>query len=318
MITSATIYSTSLCNSGCLTCDIWKTKQREEFDHNLFDTIIRLPFLSGAVWTLIGGEITIHKNYIDIVESLNRAGKNYYFISNGILPEKIKKIYERTTLSHLSLSLDALGEKHDYIRGAKHNFQKIDSLIDWVKLHHPETDVRIGYTLSNFNTREDLISVLAYAKAKKVGVKLSVAAQSELFSANSDTMDLTADELYQFEDLVERDQYLDLYRPWVKGWFTKCHGIKEHLVLQYNGDVLLCEAKIVKLFNIFDGLNEIEKLDNIMVAKNLEKKWFSSRVQLILKEYEDCNDCWMSCVRKADAKRFTNEEVAQINAGYRF
>ncbi len=314
-VTSATVYFTSLCNSGCQTCDIWKETKREEFPLEAFKEIIKLPWLKDTVWALIGGEFTVYSKYIEAIKALNDAGKDYYFITNGILPKKIQKVYEHTTIKNLSLSLDAFGEEHDRLRGAPHNFKKITEIIDWVKANHRETRVRVCYTMSNFNTRQDLKNVIAFAREKNIDLKLGIATNAEFFQARTEKSDitLTTDELYQFEDLVNKgDQYLQLYRAWKRGYTPPCDSIREHLVLMYNGDVMLCEAKMVKLGNIF----ELEDKTHYTPGKALTNLWHSAETRRTLEDYRTCNDCWMSCMRKMDAKRQSVDKIKPYQAVY--
>lgn len=293
-IESCTVYFTSLCNSGCQTCDIWKNKEREEFPFETFKDVVLDPVMRNATYTLIGGEFTVYSKYIDVVKFLNDVGAEYYFITNGILPERIKKVYERTGITNLSLSLDAYGTKHDELRGAPNNFKKIIEIIEWVEKHHPETNLRIGYTISPYNSREDLKNVQAFCLAFGIDLKLSIGSNSEVLMTHSDTPQMSEKELYKFEDLVEPDQYLELYRAWARGKDIKCNGIFKHVTLNYNQDILLCENRLVTIGNLKNSSMSLE--------------WNSNALQRDLRFNRDtCNKCWMSCVRKADAKRISPE-----------
>lgn len=314
-VTSATVYFTSLCNSGCGTCDIWKETKREEFPLDAFREIIRLPWLEETTWALIGGEFTVYSNYVEVIKELNDLGRDYYFITNGILPKKIQKVYETTGIKNLSLSLDAYGEDHDKLRGASNNFAKIVQIVDWVAMNHPETKLRLCYTMSNLNSRTDLKQVIYFARERGLDLKLGIATSSEIFLTHTEKSEilLTTDELYQFEDLVEdclqKDEpYLQLYRAWKRGMVPPCDGIKEHLVLMYDGRVMLCENKSLTLGNIF--------VPPMSPADTLTHIWHSPRVRQILDEYQMCNECWMSCMRKADAKRIPVEQINAIQSTY--
>lgn len=303
-ITTTTIYFTSLCNSGCKTCDIWKETKRVEFPFEEFQRMIRLPMLDKSSFALIGGEFTTYSRYIDVIEELNNLGKKYYFISNGILPNKIKKVYERTGIQTLSLSLDSYGLKHDELRGAPHNFKKIEEIIQWVKVNHPETNLRVCYTISNLNSRADMIKVIEFAKNYELDVKFGIASNSELFLARSEEVEVKFDELYKFEDLVnQHDEYLQLYRAWQRGLHIECKGILEHLVMMYDGNVMLCENKSVVLGNFLE--------------QPLEELWASDKVRAKLEEYaKSCNECWMSCMRKTDAKLFDKTSIDYIQQAF--
>lgn len=319
-VTSATVYFTSLCNSGCQTCDIWKETNREEFPFEAFQEIIRLPWLENTTWALIGGEFTVYSKYIDVLKELNDLDKDYYLISNGILPNRIKKVYETTGIKNLSLSLDAFGSRHDELRGAPNNFAKIIEIIEWVSKNHPETKLRVCYTMSNFNSREDLKQIIHFARDLNLDLKLGIASSSELFLSHTekDEITLTTEELYQFEDLVNsEDQYLQLYRAWKRGHTPLCDGISEHLVLMYNGNVMLCENKSLVMGNFIQEVINANKT-HYSYGKSLTNIWYSPRVRQILHEYQQCNECWMSCMRKADAKRIPISQIAHLKMRYNY
>lgn len=299
-IESCTVYFTSICNSKCKTCDLWKNTQREEFPLEDFKRLVDSPMMENAQYTLIGGEFTVYSNHREVVEYLNEKGKEYYLITNGILPERIlSMLNDDIEIKNLSFSLDAVGSKHDRIRGSVGNYDKIVRTIDFIQRRYPYQNIRIGYTISNFNTREDLSAVVYFAHTRGIHVKYSVASNSEVLLSHGTV--LPSDPLYPFEDLIPKknmDEYLLMYRPWERGYDIKCGGIKKHITINYNKDVLLCENKLVTLGS----------LDN----SSIEEVWESAKARHLIDVYsESCNECWMSCVRKADAKEYSRKEILE-------
>jgi MoaA/NifB/PqqE/SkfB family radical SAM enzyme len=299
-ITDVLMFFTSACNSRCVTCDIWKDKAHQEFPFEKFVEMANEPLLTGATWALIGGEFTAYSKYIDVVDYLNLLKANYYLITNALLPERIKRIYDRTALNNLSISLDAMWEKHDAIRGVPGNFDKVRELLAWVKVNHPETRVRIGFTMSEYNTRQDLIDVTAFCHMWDVELKLAVACDAAMYTSHTEGMHVGRSELYEFEDLVPPgDNYLQLYRPWVKGWEPRCEGILQHVTVNYNGDVVICPTRPMLLGNVLD--------------RRFPEVWLDEETAFRREAVsKTCNQCWMSCIRKYDAKKVSSDNVRHL------
>lgn len=299
-ITDVLMFFTSNCNSRCVTCDIWKDTARQEFPFEKFVEMACEPILTGAQWALVGGEFTTYTNYIDVVEYLNRLHARYYLITNGILPRKIQNIYEHTGLTNLSVSLDAMGAKHDKIRGYDGNFRRVVELIEWVRKNHPETAVRVGFTMSEYNTRQDLMEVSNFCTIAGLELKLAVACDAGLYTSHGGDINVGKLELYEFEDLVSSDdKYLQLYRAWRRGWTPRCEGILQHVTVNYNGDVVVCPTLPVVMGNVLE-----RRFDDV---------WNSEFSVKLRDGYsKTCNACWMSCIRKYDANKVSDGNVRHL------
>ena len=128
---------TNLCNSKCVTCFYWDhlnvnrhlEMRLEEYDRALAD----LGSLYSVVLT--GGEPTLNRELPEITKILYRRhdASNVTMPTNSIIPEQVESIVARVLESRrdlrqtftVGLSLDHLGERHDVIRGAPGNFEKL-------------------------------------------------------------------------------------------------------------------------------------------------------------------------------------------------
>src|SRR4029453_12850661 len=128
---------TNLCNSKCVTCFYWDhlnvnrhlEMRLEEYDRALAD----LGSLYSVVLT--GGEPTLNRELPDITRILYRRhdASNVTMPTNSIIPEQVEGIVARVLESRkderqtftVGLSMDHLGERHDFIRGAPGNFPKL-------------------------------------------------------------------------------------------------------------------------------------------------------------------------------------------------
>ena len=119
------------CNSRCKTCNVWLLPNDdlvlEEWDR-VFQSLGDAPYW----FTFSGGEPTWREDLPEMVESAYRHCQPgiINIPTNGILdrviPGRIERILQIAQKSEviINLSLDAVGEKHDEIRGVKNNWSR--------------------------------------------------------------------------------------------------------------------------------------------------------------------------------------------------
>ena len=127
-----TVSVTYSCPSRCLTCDIWQKKvddlSVDEYA-KIFQTLEKVP-----IWvTLSGGDQFVRKDLAEIVR-LVRDMIEPTIINipmNGVITERIFTLlpliaqYSVGSQLVLNLSVDEIGEEHDRLRGAPHNWEKL-------------------------------------------------------------------------------------------------------------------------------------------------------------------------------------------------
>ncbi len=159
------------CNSRCLTCNIWMKREKElslgEWD-KVLASLGRAPYW----FTISGGEPLMYPH----VEQLARSAYEHCrpgvinIPTNGILPnipEQVERIARACPKSQviINLSLDGVGEKHDFIRGVPGNFQKFENCLErLLSIREQLNNLTIGIhsVISVFNV-EQLGEILAYA-----------------------------------------------------------------------------------------------------------------------------------------------------------
>lgn len=119
------------CNSRCKTCNVWLLPNDDlvldEWDR-VFQSLGDAPYW----FTFSGGEPTWREDLPEMVESAYRHCRPgiINIPTNGILdrviPGRIERILQIARKSEviINLSLDAVGEKHDEIRGVKNNWSR--------------------------------------------------------------------------------------------------------------------------------------------------------------------------------------------------
>ncbi len=159
------------CNSRCLTCNIWM-KRENELTLDEWDKVLKSLGRAPYWFTVSGGEPFLYQGLVQLCQLAYRHGRPgiINIPTNGILPsipEKVQRIAESCSSSRLiiNLSLDGIGEKHDFIRGVAGNFEKFEhtckALLD-LRDRLPNLSVGIHTVISVFNVA-DIDEIIDYA-----------------------------------------------------------------------------------------------------------------------------------------------------------
>lgn len=159
------------CNSRCLTCNIWM-KRENELTIAEWDKV--LASLGGAPYwfTISGGEPLMFPHVVELAQLAYKHCRPgiINIPTNGILnsgPERVRAILESCPESQLiiNLSLDGVGEKHDFIRGVVGNFAKFEERLEQylaLRQEFPNFVVGIHSVISVFSVGH-LNELIAYA-----------------------------------------------------------------------------------------------------------------------------------------------------------
>jgi MoaA/NifB/PqqE/SkfB family radical SAM enzyme len=149
------------CNSRCKTCNVWLLPNDDlaldEWDC-VFQSLGDAPYW----FTFSGGEPTWRDDLPEMVASAYRHCRPgiINIPTNGILdkviPGRIETIVQSVPKSEviINLSLDAVGEKHDEIRGVRHNWTRAMSTYRQLKdLQRQYKNLTLGVhtVISNYN-----------------------------------------------------------------------------------------------------------------------------------------------------------------------
>lgn len=178
---------TEVCNSHCLHCNIWKQKPiKNILTAEEIGKLLKDDFFSDLQnIVLTGGEVVTRNDIKELLFAIHKAKPNakISFSTNAILAEKVLDVafyaIDKNIPLVFGISLDATGEKHDFIRGTPGNFKKADFLIkELIKLRtsHPDIikGISVGHTLSNL-TADTVKEVMDYAK------KLNIVFSTQLY-----------------------------------------------------------------------------------------------------------------------------------------
>ena len=163
-----TLALTSLCNSRCKICNVWKVykefpeRPKEELTtkdwKKLFDEIgANLGWID-----FTGGEPTLKKDMKEtIIYAYNNTAISAATLTTNAILAKSIKIIEKTLceipknkILIVGISLDGVPEVHDKIRGVKRNFEKALRLFNefkTLKKQYRNLIVNFAYTISEYN-----------------------------------------------------------------------------------------------------------------------------------------------------------------------
>jgi MoaA/NifB/PqqE/SkfB family radical SAM enzyme len=159
---NVTVSTTFRCNSRCLTCNVYERPVDEltveEWDR-AFAALGRAP-----VWfTFSGGEPFLRKDLPEIIEAAWRRcrPKVVNIPTNGTYTDRVVAGVERLapalagTQLVINVSLDAVGERNDVIRGLRGDYEKAQETLRRLKaLRLPNLTVGLHSVISSHNVRE--------------------------------------------------------------------------------------------------------------------------------------------------------------------
>lgn len=156
-----TVSVTYSCPSRCKTCDIWQKKVEDltsEEYAKVFRSLGRAP-----IWVTVSGGDQFLREDLPEVFRLIREILRPTVINlpmNGLITKRIEQLLPRiaevTRGSQLVIncSIDEIGQRHDQIRGAPRNYQKVLAtyrLARELQREHPHITVGIHTVISKFN-----------------------------------------------------------------------------------------------------------------------------------------------------------------------
>ena len=159
------------CNSRCLTCNIWM-KREDELTLDEWEKVLSSLGTAPYWFTISGGEPLMYPQIVELTQLVYKYNKPgiINIPTNAILssgPARVRRILETCPDTQLiiNLSLDGVGQKHDYIRGVPGNFEKFEErLKQYFELRDEFQNLVIGIhsVVSVFSVKH-LDELIAYA-----------------------------------------------------------------------------------------------------------------------------------------------------------
>lgn len=244
------------CNSRCLTCNIWM-KRENELTIDEWGRVLA-SFGRAPYWfTISGGEPLMYPHVVELAQlAYEHCRPGIINIPTNailpIIPERVERIARSCPESQLiiNLSLDGIGEKHDFIRGVKGNFEKFEICLEQllslrkqvknliVGIHSVVSTFSVGHldeiiAYADQSGADQFISEIAEPRVELDTVGLPITPNAEDYARAIDRLIAYVDrksfkgmsriteamriEYYQLVKriLEERDQVIDCYAGWV-------------------------------------------------------------------------------------------------------
>ena len=140
---------TENCNSHCVMCNAWKNKFINELStEEAKDALRQLRDIGVNVMIFIGGEPLLRP---DIGELVKEASLLKFpiilLVTNGLLLEDKARELLENGITHITVSVDSIGQGHDAIRGIPGIFEKAIRGVKTVQKLKEEMNLNVAVTL---------------------------------------------------------------------------------------------------------------------------------------------------------------------------
>lgn len=300
-----TILISTVCNSRCLTCNIWKQKHNdltlEEWE-KVFLSLGKTPY-----WlTISGGEPFLPPHLADLAILAYKycRPKIINIPTNSLLVDKVEKDVEKILKSCpktrliINLSLDGVGAKHDQIRGVPGNFLKVMEnyrRLKKIQKKYPHLTLGLHSVVSKFNidhlpgladfalslNPDQYITEIAEQRAEldTVGLPITPSDQEYAKTINNLIKCIKAKNFQRLAKISEafRLEYYDFVKKWLKG---------EKITLKdYAG---WASAEITSWGEVWPSCMKGIGFGNLRQTNyNFPKIWFGQKAQKFRKEYKN-------------------------------
>lgn len=295
-------YSTSLCNSKCKHCLIWAKRPIENMSKDKILEIMQSKCISkNTTIGLEGGEFLLHPESMDILKWFSENHPKFELLSNCLQPHRVIEAVSKYPPQRLYISLDGDKDTYLYMRGSD-GYDKVIETIETCKNIVP---ISLMFTLSPYNTFEDLNYVVEIAKKYNIDIRIGIYNDIDFFNtvekAHDTAIGKTAKEnnSYDTENFKEHIpenvkgtsenyDFLILYDEWRnKRLKLNCFSIFDSLVIHPDGNVPICQNLELKLGNVYE--NSLDEIYNGYNSRKLQKQYA-----------HNCNQCWINFHRKYD------------------
>jgi polysaccharide pyruvyl transferase WcaK-like protein/MoaA/NifB/PqqE/SkfB family radical SAM enzyme len=171
-----------VCNARCVMCNIWQKHKTHEISALELAKILQDPLFSEVKAVGInGGEPTLRRDLPELAEVLiNELPqlRSLSLITNGLHRQRAAENIHRLSAAcrlhniHLNVmvSLDGVGDLHDFVRGRDGNFVNADGLLDDLISNNWADTIQLGCTVVSQNVY-GIHELLDYANQKGVYIK---------------------------------------------------------------------------------------------------------------------------------------------------
>jgi len=176
--TAAVWEITLLCNLQCKLCGsrAGAARRDELSTEEALKLVDQLAAIGVRDVGLIGGEVHLRKDWVEIVAAIVKAGMNCSIQTGGrAFSKEVARKAAAAGLSGAGVSIDGLRENHDFIRGVKGSFDQAIAALGHLRDCGLQTSVSTQLWSKSIGDLHGLLPVIAEAGAKSWQIQLSVA-----------------------------------------------------------------------------------------------------------------------------------------------
>jgi len=290
------------CNARCTVCDIWKNDSRESEELPASD-YEWLPASLRSI-NVSGGEPYLRNDLVEVVSVMQRVCPDARIVisTNGLQPDRIEKMTAQMKDVAVRVSIDAVGEGHDEIRGIPGGYDRAMDTVDRL-MSLGVGDLGLAATSSERNPGE-LLRVKQVADDLGIAFIASAAHSSEIFFGEHDEDRPKSDAAVgEIAEIMRQWLRSRNWRDWGKAYYMRglidyvrgkprrlpCGAGVDHFYLDPFGDVYPCNIGGVRMGNIRDG--SFEQLQRASASE-------------VVPAVANCEEqCWMVCTVSPPMKR---------------
>lgn len=131
----ASLKLTENCQARCVTCDYWKHRWQDRIGTDAAVALIgRLSEIGVSTLRFTGGEPLLRRDFFDVLARADTSALTTIGLqTNGLLLRRFAERVNDSPITHVAVSLDAIGERNDEIRGVRGYFAKALEGIDLLR-----------------------------------------------------------------------------------------------------------------------------------------------------------------------------------------
>lgn len=282
------------CNARCEICDIWRQEadSRSELPPEEYRWLP--PSLRSV--NVSGGEPFLRDDIVDVVEVVREAcpRARVSISTNGLMPDRIARAVGAMPEVAVRISVDAVGELHDRIRGIEGAFERVTETARRLK----EIGVRdLGFAATSSESNAGEVARVK-GLADEMGIEFIASAVHSspfFFGAHEGERPRPGKSVEEIAEIMRDELKSPRPRDWAKAYYMRglidhilgkprrlaCGAGIDHFFLDPYGDVFPCNIVDAKMGNIREGsFEELRRRSEAAVRKAIR----------------DCREqCWMVC-----------------------
>jgi len=248
---------------------------------------------------ITGGEPFLHSRLSAIIEKLARRKCNVIINTNGLVNLEKYSVLWKIKKMGIRFSLDAVGQKHDDLRGVVGCYEKVLKNIEYLKsIKLNNIGISSTFLDSNISYMTDL-----YAMSKRLGINFTcmVAGNSDVFYKKNDNIIKNPE---AFKCNIGAVIKSELFGGAISGWRKLIYMTELIKFIDGEIDKICCPAGNKFFFMLPNGDIYACNMRNLLMG-NLTKEcfediWYSARAKEIRMLADNCSQpCWTMCNAKS-------------------